>query len=643
MVAGLIHIMSFGVTDLYLSGAPEITFFKMVYRRYTNFAKESIELPLSNINFGEEVEIEIPKVGDLISNSYLQINIPAVNIKKTDMVVDITTSQLQVLETPFPIENPSYVNEEGEIVEIDFKEDYELVKKYMSVNMEGYRAAIKNATIKNQTVTQYINSILDTIDAASASTPDIISDYQNTVENAYNYEVSRKNYVIASNLDYRFSDITFVLTTILNGIFESELLVYGFIDPDTVTVDNVLTAVEKAVENCQIIVNYYFENVKIINKKEEEANSQYAKFAWNERLGHSIIDYIDVKISGDKIDRHYGDWINLWVELTRPGDQDDLYKKMIGSVKEMVTFDRNKKPQYSLYIPLSFWFNRFNGLAFPMVALQFNKFYVSIRLKDLEDCAYIERLPTIDQEGNPIDFTGNTLALTDIWNNLNLTLTGNLLVDYVYLESLERKRMAQSAHEYLIETIELVDSINTSDNKQVMELDFTGPSKEIIFVCQKTAYTDNLTTETNKSNLKSLWFNYSTGVQKGKNPFSNIKLEFSGYDRFTARDSAQLNYLNPYSYHSNTPSPGVCVYPFSVFPEEFQPSGSCNFTRIQHSLLSFNLSNDMFKYRLSDIDPNIIPGSKEDEELSTTVDVRVYSRRYNILRVMHGFSMKAYH
>jgi hypothetical protein len=643
MTGGLIHITSYGVTDLILSGAPEITFFKMVYRRYTNFSKESIELQLNNLDFGKTVEIEIPKVGDLISTSYLHILIPEINIKKTDMVVDITQSQLNVLETPFPIEIPSYTDSDGNLIEIYYKNDYELIKTYMSVNMEGYRVALKNANIKNQTVNQYINSIIDTINAASSSTPNIITDYENTLNKAFNYELSKNNYVVASQLNFKSTDITYILNTILNSIFNTQLVVYGFIDPAAITIDNVLTLIKKAVDNCQIVINYYFENVKVINKKEADARSQYAKFAWVERLGHSIIDYIDVKISGDKIDRHYSDWINIWIELSGDGDKVDLYKKMIGQTKELITFDRNKKPQYNLYVPLSFWFSRFNGLAFPMIALQFNKFYITVKLKNIEDCAYIEKLPTVDQQGNAIDFSQNTLALTDIWNNLNLNLSGNLLIDYVYLEAPERKRFAQSAHEYLIETIELIEDTNISDNKQVFELDFTGPSKDIIFVCNKAAYTDNFTTETNKSNLKSFWYNYSTAIEKGKNPFSNVKLEFTGYERFSANDSAILNYLKPYAHYKRTPATGINVYPFSILPLEHQPSGSCNFTIVHHSLLSFNIDKNMFKYRLSEIDPNIIPGSEEDLELNTTVNVRIYNRRMNILRVMHGFAMKAYH
>jgi hypothetical protein len=644
MAGGLINIISYGANDLFLTGAPEITFFKVVYRRYTNFSKESVVIPLGAIDFGKEVEIEIPKVGDLLSKSYLQINIPEINIKKIDTVDQLTTKELSVLETPYPIVKPSYIDAEGNIITMDFAIDYELVKRYMKVNMEGYRKATKDVNIKNQTVSQYINSILNIIRAATTTTdPEIIQNYELTINNAYNYEISKRNYVQASFLDFKSTDITYILTAVLDTIENTGLLVYGFTDPALITVENILTLISTAVNSCQVVINYYFENVKKIQEEEVDANSQYAKFAWVEKLGHAIIDYVDVKIGGDLIDKHFGDWINLWLELTLSGDQRDLYRKMIGNVRELITFDRNKKPQYSLYVPLLFWFSRHYGLAFPLIALQFNKFYITIKLKNIEDCAYLEKLPTVDQNGNTVDFSDNALSLTDVWNRLNLQLSGNLLMEYIYLESRERKRFAQSAHEYLIETVELTSIDNVSDNKRITELNFTGPSKEIILVCQKSAYVDNSASTENKSNLKSLWFNYSTDIINGENPVYDIKLEFNGFERFSTRNNAVLNYLNPYAHHTSTPSNGVNVFSFSLSPEEHQPTGSCNFTRITNPLLNFRINDDMFKYRLSDIDPSVSLLSEKDVVLETDVNIRIYSKRYNILRIMHGFAAKAYH
>lgn len=645
MTGGLINIISYGTNDLYLTGAPEITLFKVVHRRYTNFSKESIQIRLPNLDFGKTVEIEIPKIADLISTTYLQIDLPQVNILKTDQVSDITNTEETILTTPYTIPKPTYTNNNNDVIEMDFITDYNTFKTYMIVNTQGYISALNNSSIMNQTVVQYINTIIDDINSVASNYPGIIVFFNDIINNAYNYEISLNNIYDASCLIFSISDILYILNLILNAI-NNNLPIYNFTDPNTITINDVLNIIKNAINNCKKIDNYYFNKVNDINNKNKETNSLYAKFAWVQKLGHAIIDYIEVNIGGETIDKHYGDWINIWYELTHDGNQVELYNKMIGNVKEMTTFDSNAKPQYSLLIPLTFWFSKFNGLSFPIISLQFNKFYITVKLKNLEDCAYIEKLPTLDQNNNPIDFSDNTLGLTDIWNNLNYSInSANLLIDYVYLDTMERRRFAQSSHEYLIETIEKNEFININDNKQNIEFNFNGSCKEIFFICQKDAYTDNYNTDVNKSNLKCFWFNYTTSTDENikQNPFSDIKLTFNGYDRFIAQNGNMTNYLNPYKYHTSSPDIGINVISFSLFPEEHQPSGSCNFTRITQPKLKFNINNNMFSYNLSDIDPSIIKGSEQDETFETTVNIRIYSLKINILRISHGRSALAYH
>jgi Large eukaryotic DNA virus major capsid protein/Major capsid protein N-terminus len=679
MPGGLINIVSYGADDLYLTGAPQITMFKIVYRRHTNFSKESIVIPLGGIDFDKEVEIQILNTGDLLSNTFLQLEIPEMHIQKIDTAADLTEQEMDILETPYPIKIP-----EGQP---NYVEDYALVKRFMEVNMTGYRKAEKDATIKNQTVIQYITSILNTIQAAAVE-PEIIQNYNITLTNALNYELNnlqnnktktetlteqynaavaqasdpneieeltdqynksiaainvqnRMIYKFISALDFKFSNIDYILRTLLDNLTQNTgLIIYGFVDVSAITINNVLTIIRAAVEVSKKVMNYYFENVKIINIKETDAASKYAKFAWVKRLGYAIIDYVEVRIGGEIIDKHYGEWMNIWHELTTSEDQTVLHNKMVGNVRELTSYDRNAKSSYTLYIPLQFWFCRKHGLAFPMIALQYNKFYISIRLKKLEDCAYIEKLPTVDQQGNDVDFTDNALQLTDIWNNLNFNITGNLLVDFVYLETQERKRFARSAHEYLIETVETERLQNLTDTRQVHELNFTGLSKEFFWASQKIAYINNL-----NSNYESLWFNYSIDKEATQNPINNTRLMFSGYDRFdkAQRDYAQyyFNLVQPYAHHTKVPSYGINAFTYSLFPEEHQPSGVCNFTRIRFPTLSFDINPNMFKYKLSDIDPDVT--IENDQTLETDINVSIYSLKYQVLRVINGMAAFAFY
>jgi hypothetical protein len=93
-------------------------------------------------------------------------------------------------------------------------------------------------------------------------------------------------------------------------------------------------------------------------------------FGYVRRLGHAIVQHYKIEIGGSKIDEQYGDWLNIWYELTHKGGQERGYAKMIGDVPELNAINTNDKPAYQLYVPLQFWFNRNAGLALPLIALK---------------------------------------------------------------------------------------------------------------------------------------------------------------------------------------------------------------------------------------------------------------------------------
>lgn len=670
---GLINIAYYGANELYLTGAPQITMFKTVYRRYTNFSKESVAISLGNIDFNKEVEIELLQTGDLIGSTYLQLEIPAVNIEKIHTLNELSDYQTKLLLDSYKTENtdPNYIV------------NYNLVKRFMQVNMEGYRKAESDSIIKNQNVEQYIQSILEIIQQKEANLePELIQNYQiiltesmnnemvklninksNEIQitNQYNQQISQisnentllklktqyeaqmkiiktERDIIYNNislLDYKSSSIYYILTSLSLYLAQNTTFsAYGFSNVSDITINNVLILLRNAVNSCVKITNYYFENVKNITKKTNDENSRYAKFAWVKKLGYAIIDYVEVKIGGETIDKHYGMWMNIWNELTMSADQTILHNKMIGNVQSLVSYDRNQKSAYTLYIPLQFWFCKRPGLAFPIVALQNNSFIINIKLKKIEDCAYIEKIPVITGE-NSIDFSENILQLTDIWNNYNLNLTGYLLVDFIYLEDKERSRFARSAHEYLIETVDTIKLENLSNNKQNIELNFSGLSKEIFWACQKTEYINNY-----NSNYESLWFNYSIDKHASQNPVLNANLSFASVERFNNTQN-YFNLVQPYQHHTSIPSYGINCYSFSLTPEEHQPSGIFNFTKIAYPKINLNIHTDMFEYNLSDIDPDI--DIMNDKIYDTDVNLTFFSLRYQVLRIISGMAAFAFY
>jgi Large eukaryotic DNA virus major capsid protein. len=448
MGGGLINIVTYGTNDLYLTGSPQITFFKIAYRRYTNFSAESVAIDLGNINFDQEITIHFPKAGDLFSNTYLQLEIPNIHLLKTDTTADLTDAELAFLNTALalPLTAP----------EIAIVNNYQNILTFLTLNCKGYRVAVDNRNIQNQTVNAYVTAILAAMPIVGA----VETNYISALNAAKAYENSVSNTSNDFTLTYQNSDIIYILNT--NVVIPAAY--------SSFTVAQIYNMVVNAITISVRVKTYYFNKVNTYNTLYQESVSRYAKFAWIDKLGHAIIDRIDVNIGGEKIDRHYSEWINIWYELTGHTDQNELYNKLIGNVSELTTFDRNEKSAYTLTIPLSFWFCRKGGLAFPIIALQYSTISLTIKLKKINDCAYVEALPTIDGSGNPLDLI--QLSLTDIWDNMGFVLHGTLLVDYIYLDSPERKRFAQSAHEYLIEVTQRLTVNDISSAEQNINLSF---------------------------------------------------------------------------------------------------------------------------------------------------------------------------
>ena len=612
MGGGLINIVTYGCNDLYLTGSPQITFFKVAYRRYTNFSKESVAINLGDVNFDEEFNIPFQKIGDLFNNAYLQFEIPKIHLLKTDTTADLTSSELTFLNiaTSIPLTSD----------QITIVNNYDEILAFLALNCKAYRIAVANKNIQNQTTQQYVTAIVNAFSPIGSTE----TDYINALNQAITYEHTIDNNTFDFILTYQNSDIYYILNT--NIVTPVAYTSY--------TIQQVFTMVSNAINISVRVKQYYFDRVKEYAKLEKESESNYAKFAWVQKLGNAMIDRIDVNIGGERIDRHYSDWLNIWHELTCPIEQNELYDKLIGNVPELTTFDRNEKPSYTVSIPLSFWFCRKSGLSFPIVALQYSTISLTIKLKKLNDCAYVEKLPEVDGNGDPLNLI--QLDLSDIWDNKGYVMNCNLLVDYVYLDSIERKRFAQSAHEYLIETNQRIIINDTSDKKHNINLDLLGPCKEIIWIAQKTAYLDGDQTQ------KKLPFVYSINADGTGNPLINAKLIFNGYDRIDEFRGNYFNYLQPYVHHTRTPSDGINIYSFALFPEEHQPSCACNFSRIANADFRLLFNDELFYYKLSDIDPWIVPDSGDDEIVETTVNISIYAPRYDIIRLIGGMGGFAY-
>ena len=391
MAGGLINIVSYGAQDLYLSGDPEITFFKMAYRRHTNFSIESIEIDIEDaLRFGNKSEVEIRPYGDAIHTGYIEIILPYIAFRKRDVGVIPTIPSQNDLDAAMA--------------------NYNTVKDFMKINTSAYRTAYENMNIENTSTLTIIEHALEQFKDTYISSTDAniksaqIDSYNTLLDST---DMSSSTYKLHKNL----SNLNIILNTLRDKIIAGS----------TITIAELKSQIDFAIDNSQATQEFFFNKTLTDRESFTNSSSEYIKFAWVKRIGHAIIDNIDIKIGGESIDKHLGLWIDIWYELTGNHQQSEIYNKMIGDIVELTTFDRTPKPEYKLQIPLNFWFNRFNGLAFPIASLQYSSFVMHINLKNLERCCYIERFTNTD--GDEI-----LVNLSDLWDDSNLQLHGKLLI-----------------------------------------------------------------------------------------------------------------------------------------------------------------------------------------------------------------------
>jgi len=596
------NIISYGANDLYLTGAPQITHFKIIYRRYTNFSKESVILPINNMDFNSEMDIELPHVGDLLNELYVQIELPEVSFLRSDIDITPDTTHTSTAQ-----------------------DNYNKITKFMKMNTSAYRIAYNDAQVSNLTANVLVADVLTAFETA----PDDILAYRSllTLTNAslkYAY------------LDPDQSDISAIINIIANALETSST---------SWTTSQILSRLEMAIQTSIKVQEYFYDKLLQYNATYDENSSSYALFAWVSKLGHSIIDTVEFKIGGEIIDSHVGTWLDIWHELSGKKHQEKTYDKMIGNVSILTKYDNTPKPKYLMQIPLSFWFCRHTGLSLPLIALNYTQASLTIKFKKIEDCAYIEK--NVDA----------TISLTDLWYDKGYSLKCAILADYVYLDTLERKRFAQSAHEYLIEKVQTIEFDNVNDTKLSINLDFRSPCKELFWVAQKNAYINN---DTNY--YKSMWCNYGVKADGTGNCIASSMITFNGYTRMAKSLGNYTNYVLPYAHHTNTPSDGINIHSFALFPEEYQPTGSCNFSRISLATLDLQFNPRALYYKSSDIDPSIVPPAETNQspyplvwkystigsdtytsDNSTTLKVYVFAVSHNIFRVIGGYGALAYY
>ena len=327
----------------------------------------------------------------------------------------------------------------------------------------------------------------------------------------------------------------------------------------------------------------------------------------NEWVAERAIKDVELSVGGQRIDKHYQKWWRLYSELYLDSAKKTTWGKMTTGKDSQV------------FLPLIFFFNRNPGLALPLIALQYHEVRLDFDLSS--------------------EFTQYTDGTTfKVWAN------------YIYLDTEERRRFAQKGHEYLIEQVQHTgsDTLSTATQKQV-RLSYNHPVKELVWCVSEANASNcamwNFTTDVdaivttaggaacqagsdtlldlNAGNCPKLLAGHGATAtsesfdEETAGPLSTAKLVLNGQDRFKEQTGKYFNQVQAFQHHTGSPMPGIYSYSFALKPEEHQPTGTCNFSRIDNAQVSFGAT-------------------------TTLTTLNMFAVNYNVLRIQSGMGGLAF-
>jgi len=662
MTGSLLQIVSTDLKDAFLTIDPQITFFKIVYLRHTPFSIDLFEETFNTIpNFGEEGFCQLSKLGDLVSNIFLKVELPSVQIENTDDSDYIQTN------TDTKI---SYYN--GELTAAnhidDFNTNIDNFKVFSSSAMVYWRQIY--SLVSNET--SNYNTIMDLIDNILLSQNNIYSIYQENSNDFSDIDIYIDTVKIGFNFD--------LLDYIQNNFTEYKESIYNT-SLNTEFKDAVIDYLDIYLENQKLYLEYLITSRDLFVKISDIDTSSYYYFAWVKKLAFALISSLSIELNGQQVDSINGDILNMWYELSTPLEKIEILNKMIGNIELLTDYNTEEKPNYTLIIPLPFWFCKYKSQALPCVGLKYSDIIIKVKFNDLTNCCYFEPYENSTYSSN--------VNINDIIKISNVSL----LVEYIHLGDVERNKFGSFTIESLIEQHRLIQFSDLNTQNILLPLDFVNPIREIIWTIQKTSNVENFKlafdyssldyfyatiettnqtetyedylqviidedsydTDVNDSDqyvdgtIEIINSKYYNGVYKileavgniftidskillysdnftvkltkstiyTQNRISTQTIQIYGQDLISKRDSEFFSLVVPFKTHTNIPLDIYC-YSFCLNSEQFQPSGSLNFNVIDSKNLYVELNSD---------------------QIANTNDsyiIKIISRSHNILKIENG-------
>ena len=584
MGGGLMQLVAYGAQDVYLTGNPQITFWKVTYRRYTNFAIESIEQTFNGqADFGRRVQCVISRNGDLAYRTYLQVTLPEIN--QLMGLGNYTTGQntgVYARWLDFPGEQliaQVEVEIGGQRIDRQYG-DWMHIWNQLTMTSEQQRGYFN--MIGNTTQLTFITdpSFSDVESPCDSLAPRQVCAPRNALPETTLYVplqfwfctnpglalplIALQYHEVKINLDIRPIDECLWAVTTLNcnsinpyGGSSGQYSV-GRPVPATIAYNQSLVA-------ASLYVDYVFldtdERRRMAQNPHEYLITQL-QFTGDESVGSS----------SNKIKLNFNHPVKELIWVVQPDQNvdycssltcDALLFKVLGAQPFNYTDAIDALP------------NAVHAFGGPAAVAADSRAYIDARGL-FQDAGALDYQPqVIYDKGGFGQFTGYWHGPSNPYNEANL---GGVQVP------LNTSGLSSSV-------IASLQSGTTSPH-----LDNSGVSDAGTFVLSETSLDMHC------------W---------GQNPVVTAKLQLNGQDRFSEREGTYFSLVQPYQAHTRNPDEGINVYSFALRPEEHQPSGTCNFSRIDNATLQLVLSNAT------------VEGTK-------TAKVRVYATNYNVLRIMSG-------
>jgi hypothetical protein len=398
---------------------------------------------------------------------------------------------------------------------------------------------------------------------------------------------------------------------------------------------------------------------------------------WTYDVGQALIEKTNFFIGGQCIDEIMSEFLFIWEELSgAPGKR---LIEMVGKYEVVQSLQLVSRQSRVLYIPLYFWFTMNSGLALPLVSLQFHSVKVSVKFRSQLE---LLKLTCAGQNFNNGQTPSSIQKRADykIQNYVNYCLgfgaegletqpasglspllasdlQAQIMVTYVYLDQNERAKFAEGAFESVIPQHQFqgasVDqqvsgvgalgndrpiSIDLSFNHTVMELfwvmrlriheGYSAPQQPCPDVCAQSGcpIQDN----GDGGPQYNEWFNFSgptwSVTRLSVDPCVGANLLLNNANRWDAKEGRYFRLVQPYQHHTNIPLKFIYVYSFALQPQDIQPSGTCNFSRIDSTKLELVVDGRCFYG----------PGATGGNNGNTSVSILVFATNWNVLRFKYG-------